>query len=179
MGSRLAWVGVATLAFAVGAASWWLGRPAPRVGPAAISGPALYATSFQDLAGRPQSLGQFQGRILVLNFWATWCAPCREEMPAFDRAARRWKDRGVAFVGVSQEQPEVIARFQRELGVAYPLWAGGEETAELGRRLGNRIDALPFTALIGPGGTVVAAKVGPYTEAELDAALAKIAGNSQ
>lgn len=177
MPPRLLWPAVAVLAFAAGAALWWLGRPAPRVGPAAISGAALYATSFRDLEGRPRSLGQFQGRVLVLNFWATWCAPCREEMPAFDRVARRWKDRGIAIVGVSQEAADTVIRFQREIGVTYPLWTGGDETAELARRLGNRIDALPFTAVVGPDGTVVAAKVGPYTEPELEAALIQVAAN--
>lgn len=178
MRSRIAWVGIAVLAFAAGGALWWVGRPMPPVAPPSISGAALYAASFRDLEGHPQPLGQFQGRTLVLNFWATWCAPCGEEMPAFDRVARRWKDRGVAFVGVSQETAQQVARFQREVVVAYPLWLAGDEATELGRRLGNRIQALPFTAIIGPGGTVLAAKVGPYTEPELEALLGKISSNS-
>jgi thiol-disulfide isomerase/thioredoxin len=175
---RFAWLAVAILAFAAGAALWWVGRPEPAVSPPSISTAALYAVSFHDLEGRPQALGQFQGRTLVLNFWATWCAPCREEMPAFDRLARRWTQRGVAFVGVTQEAPEVVARFERELRVAYPLWTGGDEAAEVATRLGNRIQALPFTAIIGPDGKVVAAKVGPYTEGELEKVLTGISAKS-
>jgi thiol-disulfide isomerase/thioredoxin len=174
----IAAAGVAVAALAAGAAMWWAGRPQPLVSPPAISGAALYATAFRDLDGKPQPLGQFQGRVLVLNYWATWCAPCREEMPAFERASRRWRDRGVAFVGVSQEAPEVVGRFAREIGVAYPLWIAGDEAGALARRLGNRVDGLPFTAIIGPDGSVRAAKVGPYTEAQLNEALASISANS-
>lgn len=166
--------GVAAAAIAAGAALWWSGRPAPLVAPPTISGAALYATAFTGIDGKSQPLGQFQGRTLVLNFWATWCAPCREEMPAFERVSRRWKDRDVAVVGVSQEAPEIVAGFARDLGVTYPLWVGGSEVSLLAVRLGNRIEGLPFTAIIGKDGRVRAAKVGAYTEEELDAALREV-----
>ena len=167
----IAAVGIAVAAAAAGAALWWTGRPEPLVAAPTISGAALYATTFRSLDGQPQPLGQFQGRTLVLNFWATWCAPCREEMPAFERVAQRWRGRGVAFVGVTQEAPEIVAPFARTVGVTYPLWIAGDEAPALARRLGNRVDGLPFTAIIGPDGRVRAAKVGPYTEAQLDSAL--------
>ena len=170
----IAAAGIAVAALAAGTALWWTGRPAPLVSAPTISGAALYATTFRSLEGQPQPLGQFQGRTLVLNFWATWCAPCREEMPAFERVARRWRGQGVAFVGVSQEAAETVRPFAREMGVTYPLWIAGDEAAALARRLGNRVDGLPFTAIIGPDGQVRTAKVGPYTEAELDAALKKL-----
>jgi thiol-disulfide isomerase/thioredoxin len=176
--SRFAWLGIAVLAFAVGATLWWLGRPEPRVGPATISGAALYAVSFRDLDGGAQPLGQFQGRTLVLNFWATWCAPCREEMPAFDRLARQWSGRGVTFVGVTQEASDLVRRFQREVPVSYPLWTGGDDVPELAARLGNSIQALPFTAVVNADGKVVAAKVGPYSESELGEILTRIAVKS-
>ena len=171
--------GVAVLALGAGTALWWAGRPRAPVAPPAISGAALYAASFRDAAGRNQPLGQFQGRVLVLNFWATWCAPCREEMPAFERLSRRWRDKGVAFVGVSNEAPEKVARFGREIGVTYALWTGGDEAMELSRRLGNRLSVLPFTAVIGPSGSVVAAKVGAYKEQELQDLLAKSSSKTQ
>jgi thiol-disulfide isomerase/thioredoxin len=165
--------GVGVAALGVGAALWWGGRPQSPVAPPAISGAALYSAAFRDAEGRRQPLGQFQGRVLVLNFWATWCAPCREEMPGFERLSRRWRDKGVAFVGVSNEAPAVVTRFAREIGITYALWTGGDETMELSRRLGNRLSVLPFTAVIAPSGSVLAAKVGAYREEELERVLAR------
>lgn len=174
----IAWVAVALAAFAVGGLAWWWTRPLPAVSEPAIAGAALYAASFRDSSGQPRSLGELQGKVLVLNFWATWCAPCREEMPAFERAHRRWREKGVAFVGISDEPPELLARFGRELGITYALWSGGEAAGELSRRLGNRLAVLPFTALVDPRGRVVGAKVGPYTERELEKVLADLTGKA-
>jgi peroxiredoxin len=92
-------------------------------------------------------------------------------MPGFERLSRRWRDKGVAFVGVSNETPEIVGRFAREIGITYPLWTGGDEAMELSRRLGNRLSVLPFTAVVGPSGNVVAAKVGAYREQELQQVL--------
>jgi thiol-disulfide isomerase/thioredoxin len=186
MRAAVAFPAVAALAFAVGAGLWWLDR-APGAVPGAgavpvaalpsISGAALYATSFRDSQGAPQSLGQFQGRPLVLNFWATWCAPCREEMPGFVRLNREWAGR-VAFVGISSESPELVARFARELRIDYPLWTGGTDVEALSARLGDSAGVLPFTALVDGSGRVVESRVGPYSESELRTRLKAISGNS-
>jgi thiol-disulfide isomerase/thioredoxin len=165
---------VAVLALAAGTFLWLLGRPpVPTARSAApeIAAPALYATAFTDTDGRSQPLGRFQDRLLVLNFWATWCVPCREEMPAFARVSSRWNARGVQFLGISAEDGDKVARFGRELGITYPLWTGGDQVGELSRRLGNRLGVLPHTALIAPGGAVLETRVGPYTESELEQRL--------
>ena len=174
MTTRTFFVVVGLLAMATGTTLWLAGRrPAPpEPGPVSIAPSALYAASFQDAAGQRQPLGQFQGRLLVLNFWATWCAPCKEEMPGFARLQGRWKDRGVQFVGLSAEEGARVARFGRDLSINYPLWTGGEEVGELSRRLGNRMGILPHTALIGPQGEVFEVRAGTYTESELEQRLA-------
>jgi thiol-disulfide isomerase/thioredoxin len=146
-------------------------RPAPSVVTAEISPSALYAASFHDQEGRTVSLGRFSGHPLVLNFWATWCAPCREEMPALSRVSVRTASR-VQFIGLAEDDPQKVRAFARELAVAYPLWNGGDEVMELSRRLGNRMAVLPFTAIVDGSGRVVAQKVGAYTESELAAQLA-------
>jgi thiol-disulfide isomerase/thioredoxin len=170
---------VGFLAMAAGTTLWLAGRPAgPATGPASIAPSALYATSFVDEAGQRQPLGRYQGRLLVLNFWATWCGPCREEMPGFARLQRRWKDKGVQFVGVSAEEPGRVARFGRELSISYPLWTGGDEVGELARRLGNRLGVLPHTAIIGAQGEVLEVRAGTYTEAELEMRIAAFAPKS-
>ena len=176
LSTRTLFAVIGVLAFAAGAALWLVSRPpVPRTATAAIAPAALYAASFRDAAGRSQALGQFQGRLLVLNFWATWCGPCREEMPAFNRLHERWRERGVAFVGVSAEPVDQVAPFAKSLGITYPLWVGSDEVGELSRRLGNHLGVLPHTAIIGPSGEVLESKVGPYSEAELEKRLAAIA----
>jgi len=158
----------ATIAAAGG---WWMYQAGEGEVGADIAPSALLAATFADVGGQPHSLGQFGGKIVVLNFWATWCAPCREEMPAFVRAQKRWAERGVQFVGLANEDPRRVERFGRDLGIDYPLWVGGENVAELSRRLGNRLGALPHTVILSPTGAPIRSKVGTYSEAELDTAL--------
>jgi thiol-disulfide isomerase/thioredoxin len=144
-----------------------------------ISSSAVLAASFEDGSGRPRSLAEFQGEVLVVNFWATWCAPCRAEMPAFDRLNERWAERGVRFVGLSAEPHEQAAGFGKALGIRYPLWTSrGDLVPELSRRLGNRMGVLPYTVVLDRSGRVVEQRVGPYTEGDLDRVLRNIGGKT-
>jgi thiol-disulfide isomerase/thioredoxin len=177
---KLRWVfgGVALLATLAGTALWLGTRTAtPSTAGIEVSPAALLAAAFADTDGAAASLGRFQGKVMVVNFWATWCAPCREEMPAFERLQAKWAPRGVQFVGLSSEEPAPVRRFARDVHVSYPLWVGGDEVGILGRRLGNRLGVLPFTVLLDRQGRVVDRKVGPYTESALDSRLAEISAN--
>jgi thiol-disulfide isomerase/thioredoxin len=169
----LRWVfsGVAVLAVLAGTAMF-LGSRAPGSHPAANATPSvIYAAGFRDGQGANQSLAQFRNKLLVVNFWATWCAPCREEMPAFTRLQSRWAGRNVQFVGLAQDDPAKVERFGRELAINYPLWTGGDEVGELSKRLGNRLAVLPHTVILDPQGQVLEQRVGPYTEATLEERL--------
>jgi thiol-disulfide isomerase/thioredoxin len=173
--TRFALIGVAALL--AGGVLWWMARgpaPAERV---AISPGAVWAASFQDLSGKSRSLGEFRGRVVVLNFWATWCAPCRDEMPVFARLHGLWKERGVQFVGLANDEASRVERFGRELAIPYPLWTGGDAVGDLSRRMGNRLGVLPHTVILGVDGQVLDVRVGPYTEAQLSEKLASITGN--
>ena len=151
----------------------WLGSKAPgtAAAPTEIAPASVQAASFADTRGRSQSLGQFQGKIIVVNFWATWCAPCREEMPAFVRLQERWSSRNVQFVGLANEEPLRVERFAKDLGINYPLWVGGDEVGEFSRRLGNRLGVLPHTVLLDRHGRVIESRVGTYSEALLEERL--------
>ena len=143
--------------------------------PPDITPAALYAASFTDQAGQPQPIGRFQGKLLVLNFWATWCGPCRKEMPGFARLQSRWASRGVQFLGISDEDPRKVAAFIKEVPVGYPLWTGRMVTA-LGKRLGNGRAVLPYTVLVSPSGQVLETRVGTYAEDELERRLVELSG---
>ena len=177
MSSRRVFAGVGAAAFLVGALLWLASRPAPPAPPAGVAPAALFAASFVDASGRPQALGQFQGKLVVLNFWATWCAPCREEMPAFTRLQSRWAHRNVQFVGLSGEEPSQVAEYAKTIGVNYPLWTGGDSVADLSRRLGNHLGVLPHTAILAPDGRVLDRRVGPYSEKDLEERLSAFSSN--
>jgi thiol-disulfide isomerase/thioredoxin len=158
----------------------WAGSRGPQQSASSVdlAPGAFFASTFADTRGQAQSLGQFQGRLLVVNFWATWCGPCRDEMPAFTRLQARWADRNVQFVGLANEEPRRVELFGKDLAINYPLWVGGDEVAELSRRLGNDRGVLPYTVILDPRGQVLETRVGPYTEAALELRLKAFAANS-
>ena len=111
---------------------------------------ALLSLSLPDTSGRQQSLAQWRGKVVVVNFWATWCAPCREEMPEFVKIQHELGPRGLQFVGIAIDQAEKVEQFAGELNLNYPALIGGYAAVELSKTLGNPLSALPFTiALFG------------------------------
>jgi thiol-disulfide isomerase/thioredoxin len=172
--------GIGLLATLAGVSLLLAGRhaapPAMESGPVDATPAAIQAARFTDATGAAQTLGQFSGKVVVVNFWATWCTPCREEMPGFVKLQEKWRDRGVQFVGLAQDDPAKVAAFGRELGVNYPLWLGGAEVMDLSRRLGNRLGVLPHTVLLDAQGRVVDSRIGLFAESLLDSRLAAITG---
>jgi thiol-disulfide isomerase/thioredoxin len=84
----------------------------------------LWQLQFADLRGQPQPLSQWRGKVLVLNFWASWCAPCREEMPDFDALRLKYQIRGVEFVGIAIDNEQNVAQFLQAMPVSYPILIG-------------------------------------------------------
>ncbi len=176
-----AWVpfaGVGLLAALAGVSLWLSGRPSPAPAPKAatveVSPAAIMAAKFVDLEGNSRFLGQLNGKVLVVNFWATWCTPCLEEMPGFARLQSRWEARGVRFVGLAQDDPGKVKAFGDKLAINYPLWTGEAAVMDLSRRLGNRIGVLPHTVLLDGDGRVIESRIGLYAEDKLDMRLGEI-----
>ena len=132
---------------------------------------ALFAQSFDDADGHLQPMNQWQGRLLVVNFWATWCAPCIEEMPDLQRVQAEYAERGVTTVGVAIDNASAVKRFRDEQNIALPLLVAGAAGTELVRQLGNASGALPYTVLVDRGGSVVQSKLGRLQASELRAWL--------
>lgn len=120
-----------------------------------------------------QSLEQWKGKVLVINFWATWCGPCKEEMPEFSRVSERYAGKEVQFVGIGIDSVDNIAKFAQQYPVAYPLLAGENDAIQVSAALGNKIMALPFTAILDRKGAVSRVKLGKMTQQDLDAAIQK------
>lgn len=161
---------VAALSAAGGAAYhlWSTGRSAGAgTDPAAVVERVL-ATPLADVAGGTREIGQWRGGVIVINYWATWCAPCREEIPVFVRMQERYGSRGLQFVGIAFDQPDKVAAFASEFRINYPLLIAGLETLEQLRQAGNRAGVLPYTLVIDRKGNLVSREPGGIKEARLE-----------
>lgn len=131
----------------------------------------LLAASFPDLTGRPRRLIEWQGQILVCNFWATWCLPCREEIPILVAAKQQYASKGVEVVGIGIDSADKIGEFAAIYGVNYPILVADAKAIELMRNLGNTAGGLPYTAFINRRGALARRKLGPLARAELQEVL--------
>jgi peroxiredoxin len=145
------------------------------VSPSATSDAAtLLSVSLPDTEGREQSLGQWRGKVLVVNFWATWCAPCREEMREFIAKQKSTGDKGLQFVGIAIDQADKVQQFAKEIDLNYPALIGGMGAMQLSQTLGNDLMALPFTVIVSRDGKVAHTQLGPIKQAKLDAIVDKL-----
>jgi peroxiredoxin len=131
------------------------------------SAEAFFTHTFKDLDGEPRAMAEWQGQLVVVNFWATWCPPCVEEMPDLQRVHDEYRGRGVAVVGLGIDNPSALKRFRDEHRLSLPLFAAGAAGSELGKALGNTSGALPYTLLIDRKGRIVRARLGQIRPAEL------------
>ncbi|BAL26028.1 TlpA disulfide reductase family protein [Azoarcus sp. KH32C] len=133
----------------------------------AEQGAPILALTLPDTDNRPQALGQWRGKVLVVNFWATWCPPCLRELPEFSEVARRHADQPVQFVGISIDRIENVRHFVSNTQIPYPLLIGSPEIVNLTVPLGNTARALPFTAILDQGGALRFVKLGTLNADEL------------
>lgn len=119
-----------------------------------------------DLQGREVASTAWAGKVVVLNFWASWCPPCIREMPIFDEFQRTHKD-DLQVVGIAIDDPGEVARFIAGNPVAYPILLGDLDEVEISRRLGNRLQGLPFTVVFDRFGKRTHAQVGEVTRTSL------------
>ena len=161
-------VALAALALGAGTALFRGGNDATR------DGAALLGVVLPDAQGREQALAQWRGKVLVVNFWATWCAPCREEMPEFVAAQARDGAKGVQFVGIAVDDADKVRSYIQEIGLNYPALIGGYGAIELSKALGNELSALPFTVVLDRQGRVAHTQLGPLKAAKLDDLLGRL-----
>jgi thiol-disulfide isomerase/thioredoxin len=166
---------VAVIAAAAGFAynAWRTGARAP-AGKGAAALAALMSARLPDLEQRAQTVGQWRGKVIVVNFWATWCAPCREEIPLFVKLQKKYGERGLQFVGIAIDEPAKIRPFAAELGMNFPVLVAGADAIDLTRKLGNRAGVLPFTVVVDRDGKVVSTEIGTAHNAKLEPLLASL-----
>ncbi len=169
-------VGLALVAAGAGLAAgrWWF-DPARQPAPPAPPGVEVVALGghrgpirLPDLSGHPQDFDQFDGRPVVVNFWATWCPPCVRELPLLDEWHARRDGDGIAVVAIALEHDaKLVADFVAERGLALPVWIATPGAVDLSTRLGNLRGVLPYSVLIGADGRLLGQKLGEISAGEL------------
>ncbi|MET0346661.1 MAG: TlpA disulfide reductase family protein [Casimicrobiaceae bacterium] len=168
------WLLVACAGLLALAAGAYIARTAFVPSPVGKDASALLGVALPDLDGREQRLEQWRGKVLVVNFWATWCAPCREEMPQFIKAQSELGAKGLQFVGIAVDDAGKAQQFAKEINLNYPTLVGGMGAMQLSNTLGNDLMALPFTVVVGRDGKIVHTQLGPLKQPQLDALVAKL-----
>lgn len=135
---------------------------------------ALFTANFPDENGKPQSLNQYAGKIVVLNFWASWCEPCREEMPELSQLHTEYKDRNVVVLGLAIEDVAAVNEFIKQTPVSYPLFAADIQGMDIAASLGNNKGVLPYTVIIKADGTLAKSYFGRITKPLLEQTLKTI-----
>ena len=164
-------VTVALLALGAGwFAGWRAQDPSSSLSPAQAKSAAetLFVSTLPDLKGDKQPFAQWRGKVLIVNFWATWCTPCREEIPQFIKVQEKYRSRGLVFVGVAVDNKDAVRAYADEIGINYPVLLGDLEAIELTHKAGNRAGALPFTLIIDRTGKIIATELGGLTQAKLE-----------
>ena len=127
--------------------------------------------SLADVNGKQRNLSEWQGKVVVLNFWATWCAPCRKEIPAFVELQEQYANDGLQFVGIALQTADEIRDFIDEFNVNYPSLVGDNDVITLSKKLGNSIGALPYTVIIDRDGIIAFTQRGPLAKSDAETVI--------
>ena len=158
----------AAAALAGAAAAWWKFQPHDTT-PEALTEVAesFWTLSFDTPDGKPLPMSNFRGKLLLVNFWATWCPPCVEELPLLDFFYQENKDKNLQVVGFAVDQPSAVRTWLKTRPLNFPVGMAGLGGTELSKSLGNKSGSLPFTVVFSPSGVLLHRKVGKVTPEEL------------
>lgn len=122
--------------------------------PASQTAAAPVAFNFPDLDGKQRHLNEWAGQVVLVNFWAPWCPPCRKEMPALMELQEKYAPRGLTVVGITIDTRDNAQNFADSLGINFPIVIGEEDGLELAQTLGNKVGALPYTVVLDRQGRI-------------------------
>ncbi|HCC73092.1 MAG TPA: redoxin [Methylophilaceae bacterium] len=131
----------------------------------------LFTSIINDPEGKPQSLKQFENKIIVLNFWATWCEPCREEMPELSNFYTENSSKNVVVIGIAIDEAKAVKSYLKKTKVMYPILVDEDKGVILSKNLGNNQGILPYTVIINSNGSVQKTIFGRIHKDQLDATL--------
>jgi len=136
----------------------------------------FFSAKFPDSQGNIKTLDKWKGKILVVNFWATWCSPCRDEMPELSEIQNKYAKQDLIVLGIATDDVDSVHEFMQSTKVSYTLLAGGIDTMDLSRVLGNNKGGLPFTIVLDSNGNIVKTFEGRVSQPELEESLQPLFG---
>jgi len=189
MNPRVIYTLVIVVAVASGLAGYYLprwahqGNPVPhppevtleeQTGAVQVQGMQRPDFSMTDVNGNLRRIDEWNGQVIALNFWATWCPPCLKEIPEFIHLQNKYADRGLQFIGIALQRREEVLGFMQQHEMNYPVLAGEMEVVELTRAYGNEIGALPYTVIIDRDGKIAFVKQGQLSGEMAEAVISRL-----
>ncbi|MEE9354692.1 MAG: TlpA disulfide reductase family protein [Methylococcaceae bacterium] len=127
----------------------------------------LPSFSLPDLTGQKRNIEEWKGKVLVINFWATWCPPCLKEIPDFVALQQQMGSQGLQFIGIALEEVETVTDFVKANSINYPILIGDQDGVMLSKKMGNVVSSVPFSVVIDRENNIVARQLGAFTPAEI------------
>lgn len=158
---KLFLIGFAVACFVIGGGAYWGFYHADHSEPAADAGKPVSVINHQrpdfaleDVSDKRQDIKQWDGKVILLNFWATWCPPCRHEIPGFIKLYKKYKSRGFLIVGVALDTKQNAIDFLDPMGINYPILVGEKTGIDLTQKYGNNLGVLPYSVIIDRKGVI-------------------------
>lgn len=123
--------------------------------------------SLLDLSNKQHAIKEWEGKVLVINFWATWCPPCLKEMPEFVALQNEYKEKGLQFIGIALDETEPVKEFIDSHKITYPVLLGGDQGMAIAHDLGNVVNTVPFTVIVDKKGNIVQRQMGTLSREQL------------
>jgi thiol-disulfide isomerase/thioredoxin len=139
----------------------------------------LPAFSLTDLSGKQHDISEWRGKILIINFWATWCPPCKKEIPEFIALQKQYSSQGLQFIGLAIDDKEAVKEYLNQAPVNYPVLIAEEEGIALAHKLGDISGTVPFTVVVNREGQIIYRHPGNFSKVQILEIVAPLFANGQ
>ncbi|MCK4840852.1 MAG: TlpA family protein disulfide reductase [Methylococcales bacterium] len=128
---------------------------------------ADFKISLPDVTGKQRDITEWKNKILIINFWATWCPPCLKEIPEFIKLQQQFNHKNIQFIGIAIDNQQAVKQYLATIDINYPILIGGTNAIDLSHQLGNVIDAVPYTLIVNQQGDIIHRQPGELSQSKI------------